>query len=196
MSGFVDTMPQVISTARLTLRRWQLSDAEDVLAYAQDPEWSRYLHVLPTPYERRHAEEFVARQVLLNPVLNPSWAVVLDGAVVGGINLRLRPEHRLGDLGYSIARSHWNRGCTTEAAGAVVDTAFATYPDLNRIRAFADARNTASQRVMEKLGMTKEGTLRQNRVERGTFVDETWFGLLRHEWQERSGSGSARQGRA
>lgn len=184
MSGFVDIMPDVIQTARLTLRRWQLGDAGHVLAYAQDPEWSRYLHSLPSPYERRHAEAFVARQVLLDAASHPSWAIVLDGVVVGGINLRLWPEHRLGELGYSIARSHWNRGYITEAAGAVVDTAFRTCTDLNRIRAFADARNTASQRVMQKIGMTKEGTLRQNRVERGTFVDEAWFGVLRHEWQE------------
>ena len=52
--------------------------------------------------------------------------------------------------------------------------------DRNR---FADRQNGASQRVMEKLGMTKEGTLRQNRVERGRLVDEVWFGLLRDEWE-------------
>jgi [ribosomal protein S5]-alanine N-acetyltransferase len=183
MTGFVSIMPEVITTARLTLRRWQLDDVDHVVAYAQDPDWSRFLHALPSPYERRHAEEFVARQVLLNRALHPSWAVVLEGVAIGGVNLRLWPEHRLGELGYSIARSHWNRGFITEAARAVVDTAFLTCTELNRIRAFADARNTSSQRVMEKLGMTKEGTLRQNRMERGTLVDETWFGVLRHEWQ-------------
>lgn len=165
------------------MRRWQLSDVDHVLAYAQDPEWSRFLHALPSPYERRHAEEFVARQVLLDPRSHPSWAVVLDGVVIGGINLRLRQEHRLGELGYSLARPHWSRGYTTEAARAVVDAAFRTDTELNRIRAFADARNTASQRVMEKIGMTKEGTLRQNRIERGTLIDEAWWGMLRSEWQ-------------
>lgn len=178
-------LPEVIETERLYLRAWQLNDVEDVLAYAQDPEWSRYLHAIPAPYSRRDAEQFVARQLLLDPESHPSWAIVLDGASVGGINLRFKDEHHLGELGYSIARRHWNKGYISEAASAVVDTAFMALPDLNRIRAFADARNAASQRVMEKIGMTKEGVLRQNRVERGQLIDEAWFGMLRGEWQAR-----------
>lgn len=178
-------LPEVIETERLYLRAWQLSDVDDVLAYAQDPEWSRYLHALPVPYGRRDAEQFVARQLLLDPESHPGWAIVLNGVSVGGINLRLQHEHRLGELGYSIARTHWNQGYVSEAARAVVDAAFTTLSDLNRIRAFADARNAASQRVMEKIGMTKEGVLRQNRVERGQLIDEAWFGMLRDEWGAR-----------
>lgn len=92
--------------------------------------------------------------------------------------LRLRPWA----LEYSIARSHWNRGYLSEAANAVVAAAFTTHADLNRIRAMADVQNGASQRVMEKIGMKKEGVLRQNRVERGEAVDEAWFEILRSEW--------------
>lgn len=176
----------MIDTARLRLRPWELTDVEDVLSYAQDPEWSRYLRALPTPYTRSDAEQFVARQLLLDRSTHPAWAIVLEGAAVGGINLRFRFEHRLAELGYSVARRHWNQGYVTEAAGAVIDVAFATHPDLNKIHARADVDNTASQRVMEKVGMMKEGVLRQNRVERGEAIDEAWFGILRDEWLERS----------
>lgn len=179
-------LPEVIQTERLRLRPWALGDAEDVYGYAQDEEWSRYLRFLPSPYERRHAHEFVARQILLDPFTHPVWAITLEGSVIGGINLRLHFENLLGDLGYSIARAHWSRGYTTEAAGAVVAAAFSTHPDLNRIRAMADLRNGASQRVMEKIGMSREGVLRQNRIERGEPVDEVWFGILRSEWEDRS----------
>lgn len=182
-------MPEFIQTTRLGLRHWRLSDVDDVLAYAQDPEWSRYLHALPVPYTRRDAEEFIARQVLLEPTSHPAWAILLDDVVVGGINLRFHFDHRVGELGYSIAREHWNRGYVTEAATVIVDEAFRTYPDLMRVRAFADARNTASQRVMQKLSMKKEGILRQNRLERGVLVDEAWFGVLREEWGARIGTG-------
>jgi [ribosomal protein S5]-alanine N-acetyltransferase len=185
-------MLQVIETARLRLRRWQLSDVDDVLAYAQDAEWSRYLRALPVPYGRRDAEEFVARQVLLDPTSHPAWAIALNGVVVGGINLRFQFEHRIAELGYSIARDHWNKGYVTEAASAVMDEAFRTYAELKRIRAFADARNTASQRVMEKVSMKKEGVLRQNRFERGELVDEAWYGVLREEWEVRSEPGDGR----
>lgn len=184
-------IPEVIETPRLRLRPWGLGDVEDVLAYAQDPEWSRFLHLVPHPYSRGDAGQFIARQLLLDRAEHPSWAIELEGRAVGGLNLRFLFERRIGELGYSIARPHWGRGYVPEAAKAVIDTAFLAFPDLIRIRAFADDRNVASQRVMEKLGMTKEGVLRQNRIERDQAFDEAWWGLLRGEWRITSDGAAA-----
>ena len=172
-------LPEVIHTARLLLRPHRLEDAEAVLAFAADPEWARYLPVAQ-PYERRHAEEFVARQILLDRAVHPSWAIVLEDEVVGGVNL---PLHVPGaaEIGYSVARRVWGRGIATEAAAAVIAEAFRALPDLNRVGARADTRNVASHRVMEKLGMTREGVLRQRRVTRGETVDEVWYSILRSE---------------
>ncbi|MEM7416326.1 MAG: GNAT family N-acetyltransferase [Gemmatimonadota bacterium] len=178
------TLPEVIDAPRLTLRPWRLDDVDDVFTYAQDGEWSRFLRLLPSPYTRSDAEVFLARQLDLDRTTHPSWAITLEETAIGGLNLRLFPRHRLGELGYSVARAHWGQGFCTEAAGAVVDVGFRTIPELNRIRAFADVDNTASQRVMQKLGMTKEGVLRHNRVEGGVFLDEAWWGILRPEWQD------------
>jgi len=111
-----------------------------------------------------------------------TWPIVAEQGVVGGINIRLDFQNRLGEMGWSIARPLWGRGLTTEAALAVIEAAFGTHPGLNRIRAMADARNLASHRVMEKIGMRREGTLRQNRITRAEPVDEAWFGVLRSEW--------------
>lgn len=178
-----EPLPAEIETDRLRLRPWRLGDAEDVLAYAQDPEWSRYIRLLPVPYTREDAERFIARQLVRDPINHQAWAFELDETVVGGVDLRFKFEHSLCEIGYSLARVHWNRGICTEAARAVIDAAFSTYSDLNRIHARADNRNAASQRVMEKLGMTKEGVLRMSRVERGEALDEAWFAILRPEWQ-------------
>lgn len=177
-----DPLPEVIETERLRLRPWALGDLDDILSYATDEEWARFLPV-PIPYGPADGEEFLARQVLLDRKVHPSWAVVLDGSVIGGTNVRFQFEHALGEMGYSIARRHWGRGYATEAAGAVIDAAFRTHPDLERLRAMADARNTASLRVLEKVGMTKEGLLRRNRIMRDESVDEVWFGILRGEWE-------------
>jgi ribosomal-protein-alanine N-acetyltransferase len=65
----------------------------------------------------------------------------------------------------------------------VLNAAFVTYVELKRIRAMANARNTGSLRVMEKIGMMREGTLRQNRITRGESIDEVWCGILRNEWE-------------
>ncbi len=178
-----DVLPEVIETERLVLRPFQLGDVEDTLAYARDPEWSRYLRALPRPYEREHAEQFVARQILLDRVTHPAWAVTLRGSVIGGLNLRFNFEHRSAEIGYSVARAQWGKGICTEAARAVIDAAFRTHPELNRVHARADAENLGSQRVMEKIGMVKEGVLRLNRVERGEAFDEAWFSILRREWE-------------
>ena len=176
----VPELPETIRTERLTLRRFRLTDLEDVLAYATDPQWARYLPV-PHPYTRRDGEEFLARRQLADWSRNPTWAIELDGRVVGGAGLH-DPDNRQAGLGYSIARDRWGQGLATEAARAVVVAAFRTL-DLDRVFATADARNLASQRVMEKLGMRREALLRQHRRHRGEFIDEVHRGILREEWE-------------
>ena len=177
-------LPEIIETKCLVLRPYRFEDAEDVFAYAADEEWSRFLPV-PRPYTEKDAIDFLARMALLDRRTHPTWAIVAGERVVGGINMRFDFDNRLGEMGWSIARPLWGRGLTTEAAQAVIDAAFNTHADLNRIRAMADARNAASHRVMEKSGMLREGTLRQNRLTRGEPMDEAWFGVLRSEWAER-----------
>ena len=140
---------------------------------------------MPYPYTRQDAVTFVARQVLLDRSAHAAWAVTLDGVSIGGINIRMHCDHALAEMGWSIARAQWGKGFGTGAALAVRDEAFRLYPDLNKIRATADARNVASHRVMEKLGMTREGVLRQNRIFRGQVADEVWYGILRSEWNHR-----------
>ncbi len=175
--------PDRIETDRLLLRPFTLADVDDVFAYARDPEWSRFLRLLPRPYLRVHAEQFVARQLLADRSARPTWAVVVDEAVVGGIGLRADAPQRRAELGYSIARDQWGRGLCTEGARAVVEAAFIANPELLRIHARADADNGASQRVMTKIGMVKEGVFRLGRVERGEAFDEAWYAILRRDWE-------------
>lgn len=175
-------LPAEIQTARLLLRPHAFGDVEDVLSQAVDAEWARYLP-LPSPYLRVHAEEFLARQVLLDRAVHASWAITYQGDFVGGINIRFQHPNRLAELGYSVSRLVWGQGFATEAVVAVVDEAFSGLRELNRVRAMADVRNLASQRVLAKAGFTREGMLRQNHVVRGEPIDEVWFGVLRAEWR-------------
>ena len=177
-------LPYVINTSRLVLRPLEFGDVEDILAYAADEEWSRYLSGTPQPYRREDAVQFVARQALTDRAGHPAWAVVYHGTAVGGINIRFYYEHVVAEMGWSMHRRLWRQGLATEAAHAVVDAAFTAHGQLRRIGARADTRNLASHRVMEKVGMSKEGTLRQARVARGECIDEVHYALLRTEWQE------------
>jgi RimJ/RimL family protein N-acetyltransferase len=173
--------PNIIETARLRLRPFRLRDVDEVLGYATDPEWARYLPV-PQPYTPVEAEKFIAAQVLRDRAVHPAWAIEHARAVMGGMNLRFHFDHHVGEMGYSIARSDWGRGLATAAARAVMAAAFTAYASLTRIRAMADARNLGSLRVMEKLGMVREGGLRQNRLVRGEYIDAVWCGVLRPDW--------------
>ena len=88
------------------------------------------------------------------------WLITLrpNGEPLGSIELR--PQGHRAELGYVLARPRWNQGYTTEAARAVVDWALAQ-PDLGRVWAVCDVENAASARVLENLGMRREGLLRR-----------------------------------
>lgn len=176
-------LPEVIETERLVLRPFQLGDVNDVLAYAQDPEWARYLRDLPQPYERVEAERAVAQQVVMDRTQEPNWALVLGGRVIGGVVLFMDFSNRSAEIGYSVGRDYWNQGLGTEAVRAVIDQAFSTHQELNRVWARTDPDNVASQRLLEKAGMVKEGVLRLSRVYGEVAYDEAYFSILRREWE-------------
>ena len=181
MSG--EARPAILRTERLLLRPFIASDVDDVFAYAQLEEWSRYhLPVVPFPYARSDAEEFIAAMLAERWEDEANWAIVLDERVIGGLALKLRPPAALAELGYSLAPAHWNRGITTEAARAVLDYAFYVLP-LETVEARADARNTGSWRVMEKLGMRRTALNQGTRLDRtGAMVDEVHYAIRRSAW--------------
>jgi RimJ/RimL family protein N-acetyltransferase len=179
--------PIKLKTKRLLLRPWRPSDVDDALAYASDPEWARYLWNTPEPYTRRDAEEFIARAVRDDWKLQAQFAIEFEGRAVGGIRLYvIDATARLAGLGYNLARTLWGKGLTTEAAAEVLAYAFETL-GLEEVTSAADARNTASIRVMEKLGMRREALLLRHRLHRGEYIDEVHYSILAADWQARRG---------
>jgi len=173
-----------LHTQRLLLRPWRLGDVEDAFAYASDVEWARYLWLVPQPYTHRDAEEFVARAVLDGWIDQAQFAIEFEGHAIGGVRLNIVDvPGRTAGLGYNVARAHWGRGFATEATTAVTKFGFSSL-NLHRIFATADARNLASIRVMQKLGMLEEGVLRQHRYFRGQHVDEVHYAILADEYSK------------
>jgi len=108
---------------------------------------------------------------------SPIFAVVLDGKLIGTVNLEVDRSSRTAMLGYAIGRRWWGRGLATEAARAAMAWAVEVF-HLERIWASTDARNTKSQRVLEKLGMQREAVRAEDHVGRdGNPVDEVVYGL-------------------
>ena len=172
-----------MKTERLLLRPFKLEDVHDVYAFAKDPKWAEYLPGVPQPFTREEADRRVARIVLRPWETKPIWAIVLDGKVIGHIALKKDLQHETAELGYAIGRSNWRKGLVTEAAKAVMEWGFEEN-GLAKIFAKADLRNVRSLRVMEKLGMVREGVLRSHVKARGERIDGVFYGLLREEWEE------------
>jgi RimJ/RimL family protein N-acetyltransferase len=163
-------------TDRLLLRPFTRGDAPAVHAYAGDPEVVRYMDWGPNA--RPETEAFLAEAVRPAPGVHP-FAVDLDGAVIGAVELRVTSEvHSRAEFGYVLARSAWGRGYATEAAGAVLAHAFG-HLGLHRVAATCDPANTGSRRVLEKAGLRYEGHLHDYLHIRGEWRDRLLFAVTR-----------------
>ena len=151
--------PERFETKRLTLRPPVLKDAKAIFEnYANDKLVTRYLHWHPHK-SIEETRKFIKRcQSVWHAGTAFPWSMCLkeSGEIIGMIELRL-DEHRA-DLGYVLAREYWERGYATEAAKLVVDWAIGQ-PGIYRVWAVCDVDNHASARVLEKIGMQREGIL-------------------------------------
>ncbi|MHC4224211.1 MAG: GNAT family N-acetyltransferase, partial [Planctomycetota bacterium] len=173
-----------LTTERLTLRAFSLDDAPEVTRLAGDEAIASTTVAIPHPYEERDAvswiethEDSFAKGTLAN------FAITLrnDGALLGAIGMTLSKAHRHAELGFWMGKEYWNCGYTTEAARAVLRHGFADL-GLNRIFAHHFTRNPASGRVLEKIGMMKEGLHRQHVRKGEQFEDIVVYGILGAEF--------------
>ncbi len=186
-------LPRTIRTERLTLRPHRLDDFEAMSRYMADPLFSEYEAGSPPTDPAAAARDWLARAQQLDWRTEPHWGVWCDEELVGGVSLRIDYANRRAEIAYEVARAHRNEGLATEAVRAVIESAFAAEPELHRVTARADRRNQPSIRVLRKLRMRHEGTLREHTAASETLVDEVRFGLLRREFE---GSPQAPRGTA
>ncbi|MBA3424377.1 MAG: GNAT family N-acetyltransferase [Rubrobacter sp.] len=177
-----------IETERLLLRKVTLDDAPDLLVNTSDPEIARY--TTWEPYDS--IEE--ARRFLGSVISNyergepANWGLELreSGRFIGMCGFMQdfwEPEYACASLGYAIGREHWGKGLTTEAVRAAIAFGF-EHLTLNRIEARCVAENTASERVMQKAGMSYEGTLRDNVFRKGRYWDYKVYSILRVDFRD------------
>ncbi|MDZ4860012.1 MAG: GNAT family protein [Candidatus Hydrogenedentes bacterium] len=175
-----------LTTNRLLLREFVPDDWPAVLAYQSDGRYLRYTRWDARKPEdvRQMVEQFVAQQ-LVGPRVEFQVAIVLRGTqeLIGNCGIRkARADAHEAELGYEIAPEHWGRGYATEAARAMVEFGFGTL-GLHRIAAWCVAENAGSARVLEKIGMRREGVLREKEWMRDRWWDTVVFGMLETEWR-------------
>ena len=178
------TEQPTIETERLVLRPFTLKDAADVQRLAGDRDIASTTLRIPHPYEDGMAQQWIGtHQEQFEKGQQHQFAITLqlDGTLIGGLGLVTDQTHALGELGYWIGKPYWNQGYATEAAARVLRYGFEVL-SLNRIFAAHYTRNPASGRIMEKIGMTYEGCLRQHVNKWGVFEDLAHYGVLRSEY--------------
>ena len=174
-----------LHTDRLILRDFVFEDWPVVLAYQRDPRYLRYTHWSDrSPEDVQSFVQMFLDQQPARPRLKYQLAVVLkaSGQLIGNCGIRLQEdEAHQADIGYELSPQHWGRGYATEAARAIVRFGF-TELNVHRIWAWCIAENTASARVLEKLGMQLEGRLRETEYFKDRWWDTLVYGMLDTEW--------------
>jgi [ribosomal protein S5]-alanine N-acetyltransferase len=170
-----------METSRLVIRRFRISDKEDVFAYAKHPEvgpnagWK--------PHESVTHSESIIRNIFLLQAHGFALVDKNTNRVIGSINLHKRPVFRNYELGYSLSHDYWGQGLMSEAVQAMLEYGFTTLK-ARRIFAKTNVTNKRSQRVLIKQGM-KHYKFKPQDMRRydGTIIDMDYFELTKEQWR-------------
>ncbi|GAA4586842.1 RimJ/RimL family protein N-acetyltransferase [Actinoplanes octamycinicus] len=177
----------LMATERLILRRFRATDAATLAEYRSDPEVARY-QSWDAPFPLDKAETAVRNFAASSPD-QPGWfqyAIehTADRVLIGDVAVRLHDNLRQAEIGFTLAPAYQKMGLATEAVSAVLDRLF-RLQGLHRVMGECDARNAPSAALMERLGFTREGLLRQQTFIKGEWTDDLLFGILAPEWLAR-----------
>jgi RimJ/RimL family protein N-acetyltransferase len=181
------TQIPTLTTNRLVLRPFHLEDAARVQILAGAWEIADTTANMPHPYEDGMAERWIAgheEACKTGEAVTLAVTLASTGDLVGAVGLTLDRGYQ-GELGYWTGLPDWGKGYCTEAARTMLVFAFDEL-NLQRIHARVFKRNPASARVLEKLGFSHEGTLRQHVLKWGKPEDVQLFGLLKVDYETTS----------
>jgi RimJ/RimL family protein N-acetyltransferase len=176
-----------LRTPRLTLRPYTAGDFDALYDLQSRPEVTRYLlyGIRDRAAVRASLEQKISAAVLAEEGSNLTLAVVLPetGTLIGDVMLFwLSREHEQGEIGYVFHPDHGGKGYATEAARVMLRLGFGEL-GLHRIVGRIDARNAASARVLDRLGMRREAHFVQNEIIKGEWTDEVVYAMLEDEWR-------------
>jgi len=182
-----DHPPFRLETDRLLLRPFAPSDHDAMLAIYSREDVVRYLY--EGPHDEDEVRERLAVKVTQREIEGPGdilrLAVLLkaNARVIGDLTLRWMPdEHRQAEIGFVVHPDFQGKGYTTEAARVLLRVAFDAL-GLHRVFGRTEARNEASARVMEKLGMRREAILLENEFVKDEWQSEIDYAILDREWK-------------
>lgn len=173
----------LINTERLLLRPFVQSDAQDIYEIFSDKQVMKYYDLLPFESLERAKQqvEFFTQGFEQKTMLR--WGIEYkdNSKLIGTCGFfAFNEDARKAELGYELNSIYQGRGLMSEALGAILRYIFEE-TDINRVEAYVEPDNISSQKLAEKLGFTKEGTLRQYERCRGEIIDICVYGCLRSD---------------
>lgn len=176
-----------LHTERLTLRRLSAADVDDMFDYAKRQDVTEYLRWYPHQSKKYTSDylRYISARYKLGDFYD--WAVVENesGRMIGTCGFTsFDLPHDSAEIGYVLNPEFHGKGYATEAATRVLEFGFSEL-SLHRIEARFMKENTASLRVMEKLGMTLEGYRRDGMLIKEKYRTIGVCSILCHEWRER-----------
>jgi ribosomal-protein-alanine N-acetyltransferase len=177
-----------LNADRLTLRDFTITDLSAVHEYASSE--AVVLHQTWGPNSLEDTRNFLAScnaeaQAVMRKNFN--LAVVLnEGTLIGGSLAAIRDDGNEAEIGCSFNPRYWGRGYATEALSRLMTFLF-DVQSVRRIYATCGPENTASIRLLERVGMNLEGRLRSHKLVRGTWRDSLIWSLLNDDPRERMG---------
>ncbi len=179
------SLPLPLQTRRLALRDYIVADVPSVFAYAkEDAYWQFQRAEAPTAEQLETLLGWVVTEQNVAPRTMYFLAATRrdTGEIIGEAVLKIvDPAERQGEIGFGIAPKFWKMGFATEIAGAILDAAFMHFK-LHRVAAQCSPDNKASIRVLQKVGMAREGLLRDLHFARGKWWSTLIYSVLDQEY--------------
>ncbi len=182
----------ILETKRLILRPPKESDWKDIVEGANDIAVAKNLLVLPYPYHKKHAIEFIKlniKHASAKKTGKYEFFIELkkEHKIIGVTAVYVTPQDsKVCSTGSWINKKYWRKGYILEAKVPVLDFAFNKLK-MRKIETSAFVENTASNNMSLKLGFKLEGTKRHSVTNKATgkVKDENIYGMLKSEWKER-----------
>lgn len=160
----------------ITLKIFTIADLDDFMEWAADDKVTKYL-LWNSYISRSDGEGFFRNVIEKHPWFK---AICFGKKVIGSITLEQGKDvySCKAELGYVISRKYWNKGFATQAIKSAIQIGFKDL-DIERIEAFVDPANIASQRVLERNGFIKEGLLKNSLVQKGIIKDRFLYAIFK-----------------
>lgn len=178
-----------IASKRIGLRKFRSGDLDAMSAINADPQVMEHY---PSTYDRHQTQDFIQR---VNGKIDENgfsmWAaeLIATGELLGFVGISKVPFEEdftpAVEIGWRLAKKHWGHGYATEAANACLQFAFEK-AQLDSVVSFTSLPNERSEKVMQRIGMTKVGEFDHPKIEKGHRLQKhVLYKISKADWQEK-----------